>query len=192
LQTYPIRSPIGGTLLERHANPGESVGSDAVLMKVADLGTVWSEFAVFARDLGRVRSGLSVRVIGSDTTQATEGTIAYVAPAGDSDSQSVVARAVLDNSGGKWIPGQFAAAEVVLSETEALVAVVPEAVQTVNGKTVVFVATARGFQAREVTVGKQSREAAEILSGLQAGERYAAKNSYLIKADLLKGEAEED
>ncbi len=41
-------------------------------------------------------------------------------------------------------------------------------------------------------VGKRSREAVEIAQGIDAGERYAATNSYLIKADLLKSEAEED
>jgi cobalt-zinc-cadmium efflux system membrane fusion protein len=192
LQTYPIRSPIAGSVLERHVNPGETVGSDTVLVKVADLSTVWAEFAVFARDLGRVRAGLPVTVTGSDTTQRTEATVAYVAPAGDADSQSVIARAVLDNANGRWVAGQFAAADVVLSQVQARVAVAPGAVQSIDGKSVVFVQSARGFQAREVTVGKQSREAVEILSGLNSGERYAAKNSYLIKADLLKGEAEED
>ena len=49
-----------------------------------------------------------------------------------------------------------------------------------------------GFEPRPVKVGRRSREAVEILEGLDAGMRYAAKNSYLIKADLLKGEAEED
>ncbi len=192
LQTYAIKSPIAGSILERHVNAGESVGSDTVLVKVADLTTVWAEFAVFARDLGRVRAGLPVQVDGSDGTQATDTTIAYVASAGDAGSQSVVARAVLDNAGGRWIPGQFAAAAVVIARVDAAVAVAPSALQVIGGKTVVFVQTARGFEARPVKTGKRSRQAVEILEGLRAGERYAAANSYLIKADLLKGEAEED
>lgn len=192
LQTYGIKSPIAGNVLERHVNPGESVGSDAVLLKVADLSTVWAEFAVFTRDLGRVRGGLAVTVTGSDHAQTATGVIAYVASAGDSDSQSVAARAVLDNAGGRWIPGQFVAAEVAISEVRAAVAVRPSALQSINGKTVVFVQTPRGFAAREVTTGQRSHDAVEITRGLNTGERYAAANSYLVKADLLKGEAEED
>lgn len=192
LQTYGIKSPIAGSVLERHVNPGESVSSDAVLLKVADLSTVWAEFAVFTRDLGRVRGGLAVNVSGSDHAQSTDGVVAYVAPAGDSDSQSVAARAVLDNAGGRWIPGQFVVGEVVISEVKAAVAVRPSALQSINGKTVVFVQTPRGFTAREVTTGQRSHDAVEIIRGMSAGERYAATNSYLVKADLLKGEAGED
>ncbi|MEI9988616.1 MAG: efflux RND transporter periplasmic adaptor subunit [Rhizomicrobium sp.] len=192
LQTYGIASPIAGSVLERHANPGESVGSDTVLMKVADLGTVWAEFAVFAHDLGRVRPGLNVRVSGSDTGQVAHSTIAYVAPAGSADSQTVAARAVLDNADGRWVARQFATADVVLSEVQASVAVNPAALQNVHGKVVVFVRTAQGFQARGVTIGKRSGDAVEVTQGLRAGERYASANSYIIKADLLKGEAEEE
>lgn len=191
LQTYGIRSPISGRVLERAANPGESVGSDTILMKVADLGTVWAEFAVFARDLGRVRPGLTVHVRGSDGAPIVT-TLTYVAPSGSTDSQSVVARAVLDNADGAWVAGQFATADVVVSQVEAAIAVVPAAIQQINGKEVVFVETERGFVPREVKTGQRSRDAVEILAGLTAGERYAATNSYLIKADLSKGEAEEE
>jgi cobalt-zinc-cadmium efflux system membrane fusion protein len=192
LQTYGIRSPIAGRVLERAANPGESVGSDTILMKVADLNSVWAEFAVFARDLARVRPGLAVHIKGSDSSSVTDTEITYVAPSGSADSQSVVARAVLDNAAGQWVAGQFASADVVVSSTDAGVAVVPAAIQIIGGKETVFVETERGFVPREVKIGLRSEAAVEVLSGIDAGERYAAANSYLIKADLSKGEAEEE
>lgn len=191
LQTYGIRSPIAGRVLERTANPGEAVGSDTVLMKIADLNTVWAEFAVFARDLGRVRPGQTVHVRGADGTPITT-TLTYVAPSGSNDSQTVAARAVLDNGAGAWVAGQFATADVAISQVAAAVTVKPAALQIINGKQVVFVETEGGFVLREVQVGQRSRDAVEIIAGLTAGERYAATNSYLIKADLSKGEAEEE
>jgi cobalt-zinc-cadmium efflux system membrane fusion protein len=192
LQTYAIHSPITGHVLERNVNPGQSVSADAILMKVADLGTVWAEFAVFTRELGRVRAGLPVRVTGTDNGPFVEATASYVASTGDGDSQSVVGRAVLDNASGKWIPGQFVTADVAITQVAAAVAVKPAALQEINGKIVVFVQTQRGFVARAVSVGKRSREAVEIIQGLAVGEHYAVVNSYLIKADLTKGEAEEE
>jgi cobalt-zinc-cadmium efflux system membrane fusion protein len=192
LQTYSIRSPISGRILDRAANMGASVGSDTVLMRVADLKSVWAEFAVFARDLARVQPGLVVHVKGSDNAAVVDTTLTYVAPSGNTESQSVVARAVLDNTNGAWVAGQFASADVVVSAADAKVAVSPSAIQTVNGKETVFVETEGGFVPREVKTGKRSAEAVEILSGIRAGERYAAENSYLIKADFSKGEAEED
>ena len=192
LQTYPISSPIGGTVLDRQANVGEAVSSDTVLMRVADLSTVWVEFAVFARDLGRVRAGMPVRVTAADGRFLADVRLDYVAPSGDVDNQSVIARATVANASKEWVPGQFVSGEVAISEFRAAVAVLPSALQTMNGKPTVFVQDRRGFEPRTVGVGRRSATAVEITNGLRPGERYAAANSYLVKADLLKGEAEEE
>jgi cobalt-zinc-cadmium efflux system membrane fusion protein len=192
LQTYAIASPIAGTVLERNANPGETVNSDTVLVRVADLSSVWVEFAVFARDLGHVRAGMPVRVLASDGDFLADATITYVSPSGDNGSQSVNARAEVDNSNHRWVPGQFVSGEVAVDQFRADVAVVPSALQAMEGKDAVFVQTSRGFEPRLVTLGRRSRSAVEIVRGLAAGERYAATNSYLIKAELTKGEAEEE
>ena len=192
LQTYPIRSPIPGRIIERRTNPGDAVDGSTVLLRVADLSTVWVEFALFARDLGQVRPGMSVSFRGANADDSGEAKIRYVAPAGQADSQSVVARAVVDNRDGRWVPGQFVTGEVVIADTRAPVAVAPAALQELHGKTVVFVENGTGFEARSVQLGKRSRTAIEVLTGVSAGERYAAQNSYLIKADRLKGAAGEE
>jgi cobalt-zinc-cadmium efflux system membrane fusion protein len=175
LQVYPIRAPLSGQVLERRTNSGDAVDTTTVLLKVADLSTVWAEFAIFARDLSHVRPGMRV-----------------LFPAGHADSQSVVARAIVDNRSGRWVPGQFITGDVVIADVKVSVAVKPTALQELQGKTMVFVQNGQSFTPRLVQVGKRSREAVEIAQGLTAGERYAATNSYLIKADLLKSEAEED
>lgn len=192
LQVYAVRSPLSGRVLERRANPGDAVDGSAVLMRVADLSSVWAEFAIFPRDLGHVRPGMHVLFQGADAGESGEATISYVAPAGQADSQSVVARATVDNRVGRWVPGQFITGDVVIADMKVAVAVKPTALQELQGKTVVFVQNGKGFTARSVEVGKRSRHAVEITRGLAAGERYAAQNSYLIKADLMKAEAEED
>ena len=192
LRSYAIVSPLDGQVLDRRVNPGEAVSDDTVLLRVADLSNVWADFAIFARDLDRVRADLVVTITAREGGPQTEARIAYVAPAGDKDSQSVIARAVVDNSDRRWVSGQFVTAEIVLSETQAAVSVAPEALQTLEGETVVFLQSDQGFEARPVSIGKRSAEAVEITKGLKGGERYASANSYVIKADLTKGEAEEN
>lgn len=192
LEPYSIRSPIAGTVLERGVNPGETVDASATLMTIADLSNVWAEFQVFARDLGRIRAGMPVSIRAGDNEAVGETTLTYVAPAGHADSQSVIARAELANPSGRWVGGQFVTGEVVINDTSAGVAVVPAALQTLNDGPAVFVQTNEGFEARAVTIGHRGRDAVEILQGLAQGERYAGRNSYLIKADLLKSEVEEE
>jgi membrane fusion protein, heavy metal efflux system len=192
LQTYPIKSQFTGRLLDRRTNPGDAVDSSAVLMRVADLSTVWTEFSVFARDLDHVRPGLTILIQSEDEDAHAESRINYVAAAGETDSQSVVARAVIDNKDGHWVSGQFVTGEVIVSDAQVPIAVVPTALQELQGKPVVFVQAGQKFEPHQVELGRRSRESVEILKGLNAGDHYAARNSYLIKADLLKAEAEED
>lgn len=192
LQTYAIRSPIPGRVIERRTNPGDAVDGSTVLLRVADLSTVWVEFALFARDLGQVRPGMTVSFTGAGANEQGEARVSYVAPAGQADSQSVVARAVVDNRAGHWVPGQFVTGEVVVADLRAAVAVAPAALQEMHGKTVVFLQKDQTFEPRAVRLGKRSREAVEVLTGVAAGDRYATQNSYLIKAEFLKGEGEDE
>jgi cobalt-zinc-cadmium efflux system membrane fusion protein len=192
LQVYSVVSPLGGQVLERSANPGDAVDASMVLMKVADLSSVWAEFALFARDLAHVRRGMRVSFRGADADETGESNISYVAPAGHADSQSVVARAIVENRDGRWVPGQFISGDVVTADVQVAVAVAPGAIQKIKGRPVVFVQMSEGFEARAVEIGRHDEAAVEIMSGLAAGEHVVAKNSFVVKAEVLKSEAEED
>ena len=67
-----------------------------------------------------------------------------------------------------------------------------EAVQTIEGATVVFVQVQGGFRAVPVLAGRQAGGRTEILRGLDGDERIAAANAFLLKAELAKGEAGDD
>jgi cobalt-zinc-cadmium efflux system membrane fusion protein len=84
-------------------------------------------------------------------------------------------------------------ADIVLSEREVPLAVKANAIQRMEGKTVVFVQEAdTTFKAQPVEIGNADAEWAEIKSGLSQGQRYVAKNSFLIKADIGKAGAEHE
>jgi membrane fusion protein, heavy metal efflux system len=52
--------------------------------------------------------------------------------------------------------------------------------------------TEEGFEKREVETGKSDDEAVEITAGLKAGEEIAVANTFLLKAELGRNEAEHD
>ncbi|MFC7693703.1 hypothetical protein ACFQY5_33390 [Paeniroseomonas aquatica] len=62
--------------------------------------------------------------------------------------------------------------------------------QQIEGESVVFVRTPDGFEKREVVLGRGDQDAVEVVFGLDAGERYAAGNTFVLKAELGKSEAE--
>jgi cobalt-zinc-cadmium efflux system membrane fusion protein len=70
------------------------------------------------------------------------------------------------------------------------IALPEEAVQSVEGRDVVFVRTATGFQATNVVAGQRSGGRIEIVDGLKPGMTVATRGAFLLKAELGKGEAE--
>jgi membrane fusion protein, heavy metal efflux system len=90
-----------------------------------------------------------------------------------------------------WRPGLFVTA-TVYNPRPAAVAVPRQAIQTVERRPVVFVAVGDRFEARPVTIGQTGRTRVEITRGLAAGERFAAERSFLVKAELAKGEPGHD
>ena len=97
--------------------------------------------------------------------------------------------AVIDNNELIWRSGSVVTAGIVIKEKPVDVLVPRVALQTIGGERVVFVRTPTGFQRRAVTTGRSDEQAVEITSGLSAGEQIAVKNTFLLKAELGKGEA---
>ncbi|MBI2782524.1 MAG: efflux RND transporter periplasmic adaptor subunit [Gammaproteobacteria bacterium] len=188
LQPYAVTAPLSGVVTARNANPGEQTG-DRTLFTVADLSTVWVELSLFPRDVAKVRVGQGVRVISSEAGLEAEGKVVYVAPFGQAANQTLTARVLLNNPERRWAPGLYVTAEVTLAQTAAPLAIRNEAVQTLEGRSVVFVQGAEGFAPREVVLGRSDGEFSEVTSGLAAGDTYAAANSFILKAELGKGAA---
>jgi cobalt-zinc-cadmium efflux system membrane fusion protein len=191
LQTYPVTAPIAGIITARDVNPGETV-ADKALFTVADLSTVWVELSLFPHDLPRVRIGQSVRIKPVSGGSTSSGRIVWVSALGTAESQSVTARVLLENRRHEWRPGLYVSGEVIVSEAPVPLAVRAAAIQSLDGQTVVFVRTARGYVPREVKLGRQDSELIEVLDGLRPGEPYVSLGSFLVKAELAKAGAKDE
>jgi cobalt-zinc-cadmium efflux system membrane fusion protein len=130
-----------------------------------------------------------VRIHAVQAGPDAEGTLSYLTPVVDQTTRTATARVVLPNPERKWLPGMFVTGRT-LDERGAAVALPPSALQRIDGRSVVFVETERGFEARAVRLGREGETLIEVLEGLAPGERVVVKNSFLLKAELAKGEAE--
>jgi cobalt-zinc-cadmium efflux system membrane fusion protein len=191
LRSYPLIAPQSGVVTERHANPGEQAG-DKALFTIADLSSVWVELALFPRDVAKVQIGQSVRVRTADSSAPGTGKVVYVAPFGSVTNQTLSARVLLDDPDRRWAAGLYVTAEVSLSASVVPLAVRNEALQTLEGGSVVFVRDEDGFEPRPVELGRSDGEMTEVRSGIGAGDTYAAGNSFILKAELGKGSAEHE
>jgi len=196
LREYPVRSPISGRVIERKVDIGTAVGGQGQpddLYTIADVSKLWIELAVPTAELVTVREGQTVEIVkdaAGRTGQA--GQIVFVGPILDPATRSARVIAEIDNDHGMWRPGTFVTTSIIIGE-DALERRLPRsAVQTIQGETVVFVQTDEGFERRDVTIGRQDAEMVEILAGVEAGESVAVENTFLLKAELGKGEAGHD
>ncbi len=189
LKTYNVVAPLAGAIGARNANPGEQTG-DKSLFTVVDLSTLWVELSLFPRDVAKVRVGQTVRVGSADANLTSEGKIVYVAPFGSSSNQTLTARVLLDNREQKWRPGLYVTAEVTLANEPVALAVSNQGLQTLEDRNVIFVRADEGFEPRSVRLGRSDGEWTEVLAGLEPGVIYATKNSFILKAELGKGETE--
>ena len=64
-----------------------------------------------------------------------------------------------------------------------------QAIQSLDEGSVVFLRTESGFEPRAVKLGRSDGEISEVLAGVVAGDSYATHNSFILKAELGKGEA---
>lgn len=189
LTTYDLKSPIAGTVVDRQVALGEYASEQKPAFVVADLSTLWVDLSVYRRDFARVRVGDKVEVDPDDGGAPIAGEVAYVSPIGASDTQTALARVVIPNDGLRLRPGLFAVGTITLAEKPVDLAVRPGALQAVDGRTVVFVRNGDAFEPRDVEIGDRDAEWAEVLFGLMPGDVYAAKNSFVVKAELAKGSA---
>lgn len=192
LARLEVAAPIAGVIVDRDAQAGETVVDGATLYQIADLADVWIDLHIPKRDHERVRIGQAVRLEADDAGAMAAGTIAWIAPTGSVEAQSLTARVVMPNPDHRWHAGLFVKAEIILTAVEVPVAVRESALQALFDFTVVFSRHGDVYQARPLELGRRGGGFVEVLKGLGAGETYVTENSFLIKADIGKSGASHD
>ena len=197
--TFGLTTPIAGTVVERNATPGQIVGPTAPLFTVADLRHLWITVDVYEADLPRVTTGAAVTIVpGALPAETFRGRVTYAGGVIDPASHTFKVRVEVENASARLRPGMFAqvridapAASVERPDGAAAgVVVVPElALQDVDGRAVVFVASATPgrYVARPITTGTRAANGlVPVTSGLRAGERVVVKGAFQLKAELTK------
>lgn len=192
LTRFELRSPIEGIVTDKRITVGQSLGESEPVFTVSDLSSVWVEVPVATKDLGTIRAGLPVQVKASAFEAQAAGTITYVSALVGEQTRSAMARVVLPNPQGLWRPGLPVRVEITSGQAEVPVAVQAGAIQTVRDWQVVFGRYGQQLEARPLELGRSDGRMVEVVSGLSAGEHYAAKNSFVIKAELGKAGASHD
>ncbi|GJE25662.1 efflux RND transporter periplasmic adaptor subunit [Methylobacterium organophilum] len=194
LRQYELRAPLTGRIVERKVDVGTAVGKEgdpADLYTVADLSTVWIELSVPTADLVHVKEGANVTVTPRQegSGRHEQGKVIFVSPLLNAETRAARVVVALPNGDMAWRPGTYVTAEVEIAQDRVPVRVPKSALQSIEGKRVVFVRTQEGFEMRTIELGRSDDDAFEVAAGLKPGEDIAVANTFLLKAELGKSEA---
>ena len=188
----PVRSPLGGTVIERRVTEGQFVQTDGnPLVVIADLSSVWVLADVYERDLRRVHPGQKAEVTAAAYPE--ERFIARVARMSDTvdpASRTVKVRFLVANPGLRLKPEMFASATLVLAESRTVMTVPAKAVFNESERNYVFVQQSpHHFQRRQVEVAPDVSGRALVLRGLSPGDRVVTDGALLLRLEQGKTES---
>lgn len=182
-----VVSPAAGVVGTVSAMPGGVVSAGDVVAHVTDPSRTELVFGAPPLLASQVAPGMRIDVTGpgGNFVATVTGVVADVRDA----AGTALIRA--DADAAVLPPAGAAIAGVIVSATQGDAITVPtDAVQTVDGRAVVFVAVEGGFRVTPVLAGRRAGGRIEVLDGLTGDERIAGSNAFLLKAELARGEAD--
>ncbi|MEQ1909325.1 MAG: efflux RND transporter periplasmic adaptor subunit [Vicinamibacterales bacterium] len=191
-EQIPVRSPIGGVVLERLVTQGTTVLPGTPLFVVSELSRLWAVAEIDESQLSQVRTGLPVEVlVGAYPDERFAGTVTFISDVVNPKTRRITVRSTVPNPAGRLKPAMFATVALGEGAPRTIVVVPKGAVQVLDQRSTVFVAEAGGtFRPRAVELGAEADGLIEVKSGIAAGERIAATGSFVLKSELLKPAAE--
>lgn len=180
-----LRAPISGKVSAVTVQTGGPVDGLTAPFVIENTASLMIDLQVPERLVGQVRPGMAIALADSGDAPV-EGEIVSVGGSIDQETRALVAKARIKGSpalvSGKGV-------SVVLKGNQAVagVGVPASALMQIGGKDVVFVATAKGFAKREVSVAGRGSEQVTLSAGVKAGERVATSGLAELKV-LLGGE----
>jgi RND family efflux transporter MFP subunit len=184
IENLTLEAPFSGFVMDRNAFPKQHVTPETVLYTVADLSTVWVMADVYEYEAAAVHFNQP----GTLTLQYApgrvfRGRVSNILPQVDPATRTLKVRMAFDNPGLALKPDMYG--EVQLQTGGARRLVVPQsAVLNSGDRQTVFLDRGAGtFEPRTVTIGTQSGDRIEILSGLEAGERVVTSGNFLIDSE---------
>lgn len=186
ISTIELRSPIAGIVIERAVNPGTGFEPGKPLLSIANTTTLWVIANVPEKQMLKVRLGTPARI--SLEGKTINGVVSYIDPRLNEDTRTSRVRIPITNATNSIQVGSFAQVEFSNPSSSTASVFVPEsAVQTVEGKDVVFVLQKGGtFSLQEVITEPAINGLVPILRGLAPGQRVAADGSFVLKSKVLK------
>jgi cobalt-zinc-cadmium efflux system membrane fusion protein len=185
-----LRAPFAGTVTEVHSEVGGRVDMLDPVLAVADLRELWLEVRLPQESAARVSVGMSVAVMPPGGSEIV-GTVTTIGGVVDTNTQTVLVRATVENGGGALRAGQFLTARVRAQPSGGKAFAVPTAAVTRNGAdALVFVRVGANVAVRRVDVLGDDGERVYVGGGIGPADRIAVEGISALKALWLSSSEE--
>jgi RND family efflux transporter MFP subunit len=173
LQRATIVSPLSGQVVKRLVSVGEQVDGTAgqPVVEIANLADVEVAASVPADQLWRVHAGQTAEITcDARPNRDITGTVIAIAPSVDPQTNAAIVRLRVGNSDRALKVGMFAQVHIALGEKKGVLTVPPSAISKSEGVAAVYVVDKDVATRTKVTLGLETADAVEIVSGLKEGQ----------------------
>jgi cobalt-zinc-cadmium efflux system membrane fusion protein len=186
-----VRAPFAGRVIDRSVTPGALFEAMQPLLTLADISTVWVFAQAYEKDLALLRDGVALTLrTEAWPNQVFEGRVDFIGSVVDPATRTLRIRATVPNPEEKLRPGMFVKAQLDVPqayEGGTVLAVPRSALQTLEGRTIVFVQTEPGaFVRRLVETGHSFEGFTELYSGIRAGDVVVTEGSFVLKSEFAR------
>ena len=170
LKDTVLRATLDGAVRERQVAIGEYRGPGTPVLTIVRTHPLRLQLSVPERETPGLKTGLPVLVRVEGDTQEHAGRLARIGAAIDETNRTLPVEATVPNPNDRLRPGQFATAEIVVSEGEPALVIPRDALVTFAG--VQKVLTVRDGRAHEqrIRTGRREGERIEVVEGLRGGD----------------------
>ena len=192
---YILKAPISGVISKKDLVIGENVQSASQLFTIDQLDQLWLEFIVPNAEIVGLSPNQKIEFKSLQTDKIYKAVIQTLNIEADAQTGRLQVRAKVQSSTAELRPNLMVNVLLQQHSDSTALRILQSAVQNVDGKNVIFVATQQGqqveFHPTPIKLGQSSKDSQyiEVLSGLNQGQKYAAQGSFLLKSELEKGEA---
>ncbi|MGE3840962.1 MAG: efflux RND transporter periplasmic adaptor subunit [Vicinamibacterales bacterium] len=174
LQYYVVRATTSGMIGDIPVRVGDRVTPDTELTTIDSNDQLEVLLPVPAERSTDLKTGLPLELLGPDGTVLERTLATFVSPRVESDTQSVLVKAIVANASGALRSQQFVRTRVIWASRQGITVPVL-AVTRISGQPFVFVAETQsgGLVARQrpVKLGPITGDTYAVVDGLQAGDR---------------------
>jgi RND family efflux transporter MFP subunit len=184
LRYYKVSAPADGIVGDIPVHVGDRVAVTTLLTTVDLPGALEAYIYVPADRAKDLRLGLQVRLLGETGESVSDTHITFVSPQVETDTQTVLAKAAVENAKAKLRIAQQVRAQVTWGSHDGPVVPVL-AVLRINGQAFIFVAVneGKGTVARQklLKLGETTGDNYTVLDGLKAGDHIIVSGTQFLQ-----------